>query len=78
MLSVMHAIFKGTYTERKAGYSRKEYGIPLHKMQKKVGVMCNLSEEIVDDTKEEIIMNMYKNKFSLKRISVAIGKILKK
>jgi len=36
--------------------------------------MCNLSQGIVDDTKVEIIMNMYENKFSLEQISLATKK----
>lgn len=40
--------------------------------------MCNLSQGIVDETKIEvminIVMNMYKNKFSLEQISLATNK----
>ena len=36
--------------------------------------MCNLSQGIVDDTKVEIIMNMYENKFPLEQISLATKK----
>ena len=36
--------------------------------------MCNLSQGIVDDTKVEIILNMYENKFSLEQISLATKK----
>ena len=36
--------------------------------------MCNLSQGIVDDTKVEIIKNMYENKFSLEQISLATKK----
>ena len=36
--------------------------------------MCNLSQGIVDDTKVEIIINMYENKFSLEQISLATKK----
>ena len=43
-----------------------------------VNVMCNLSQGIVDETKIEvminIVMNMYKNKFSLEQISLATNK----
>ena len=53
----------------------KEYDIPLEEdLRKDVSVMCNLSQGIVDDTKVEIIMNMYKNKFSLEQISLATEK----
>ena len=48
----------------------KEYKIPVNdNLRKDVNVMCNLSQGIVDETKIEvminIVMNMYKNKFSL-------------
>lgn len=53
----------------------KEYGIPLTEdLRKDVNVMCNLSQGIVDDTKVEIIINMYENKFSLEQISLATKK----
>ena len=53
----------------------KEYDIPLEEdLIKDVSVMCNLSQGIVDDTKVEIIMNMYENKFSLEQISLATKK----
>lgn len=43
-------------------------------LRKDVSVMCNLSQGIVDDTKVEIIINMYENKFSLEQISLATKK----
>ena len=53
----------------------KEYNIPLEEnIRRDVSVMCNLSQGIVDDTKVEIIMNMYENKFSLEQISLATKK----
>lgn len=53
----------------------KEYDIPLEEdLRKDVSVMCNLSQGIVDDTKVEIIMNMYENKFSLEQILLATKK----
>ena len=36
--------------------------------------MCNLSQGIVDETLEEVVMNMYNNKFSLEQISLATKK----
>ena len=36
--------------------------------------MCNLSQGIVDETLEEIVINMYNNKFSLEQISLATKK----
>lgn len=44
----------------------KEYGIPLTEdLRKDVNVMCNLSQGIVDDTKAEIILNMFKKGYTL-------------
>ncbi len=54
----------------------KEYDIPSEDLRKDVSVMCNLSQGIVDDTKVEIIMNMYENTFSLEQISLATKKAL--
>ena len=52
-----------------------EYDIPLEEnLRRDVSVMCNLSQGIVDDTKVEIIMNMYENEFSLEQISLATKK----
>ena len=57
----------------------KEYDIPLEEdLRKDVSVMCNLSQGIVDDTKVEIIINMYENKFSLEQISLATKKALQR
>ena len=48
----------------------KEYDIPLEEdLRKDVSVMCNLSQGIVDDTKAEIIMNMYKKGYTLEQIA---------
>ena len=53
----------------------KEYKIPVNdNLRKDVGDMCNLSQGIVDETLEEVVMNMYKNKFSLEQISIATDK----
>ena len=53
----------------------KEYKIPVNdNLRKDVGDMCNLSQGIVDETLEEVVMNMYKNKFSLEQISLATKK----
>ena len=41
---------------------------------KEVDTMCNLSQGIVDETLEEIVINMYNNKFSLEQISLATKK----
>ena len=36
--------------------------------------MCNLSQGIVDDTEMKIVLNMYKNKFTMEQISLATKK----
>ena len=36
--------------------------------------MCNLSQGIVDEPLEEVVMNMLENKFSLEQISLATKK----
>ena len=41
---------------------------------KEVDTMCNLSQGIVDETLEEVVMKMFKNKFSLEQISLATKK----
>ena len=52
-----------------------EYNIPIsQEFREDVSIMCNLSQGIVDDTKVEIIINMYENKFSLEQISLATKK----
>ena len=38
-------------------------------LRKDVSVMCNLSQGIVDDTKAEIIMNMYRKGYTLEQIA---------
>ena len=44
----------------------KEYDIPLEEdLRKDVSVMCSLSQGIVDDTKAEIILNMFKKGYTL-------------
>ena len=66
---------KSLTQSEKLNIIEKEYDIPLEEdLRKDVSVMCNLSQGIVDDTKVEIIMNMYENKFSLEQISLATKK----
>lgn len=44
--------------------------IPTSKeFRKDVSVMCNLSQGIVDDTKAEIILNMFKKGYTLELIA---------
>lgn len=38
-------------------------------LRKDVSVMCNLSQGIVDDTKAEIILNMFKKGYTLEQIA---------
>lgn len=48
----------------------KEYNIPLgENIRRDVSVMCNLSQGIVDDTKAEIIINMYKKGYAIEQIA---------
>ncbi len=65
---------KSLTQNEKLNIIEKEYDIPSEDLRKDVSVMCNLSQGIVDDTKIEIIMNMYENKFSLEQISLATKK----
>jgi hypothetical protein len=52
-----------------------EYNIPLeYKFRKELGSMCNLSQGIVENTEERIIMNMYKNNFTIEQIGLATQK----
>lgn len=44
--------------------------IPIsQEFRKDVSVMCNLSHGIVDDTKAEIILNMFKKGYTLEQIA---------
>ena len=61
--------------QEKLDIMEREYNIPIsQEIREDVSVMCNLSQGIVDDTKVEIIMNMYENEFSLEQISLATKK----
>ena len=73
---LLSALFSKKLTQNeKLDTIEKEYNIPLEdNLREDVSVMCNLSQGIVDDTKVEIIMNMYENKFSLEQISLATKK----
>lgn len=56
--------------DEKLDIIEKEYDIPLEEeFRKDVSVMCNLSQGIVEDTKAEIIMNMYKKGYTLEQIA---------
>ena len=67
----MGALLSKSLTQsEKLNIIEKEYDIPLEEdLRKDVSVMCNLSQGIVDDTKAEIIMNMYKKGYTLEQIA---------
>lgn len=50
--------------------SNNEYNIPVNdQLREDVDVMCNLSQGIVDETKIEIIINMYRKGYTLEQIA---------
>jgi hypothetical protein len=52
-----------------------EYDIPLEdEFRKELGSMCNLSQGIVEDTEERIIMSMYDNDIAVEKIAVIVKK----
>jgi hypothetical protein len=52
-----------------------EYDIPLEdEFRKELGSMCNLSQGIVEDTEERIIMSMYDNDIDVEKIAVITNK----
>jgi hypothetical protein len=52
-----------------------EYDIPLEdEFRKELGSMCNLSQGIVEDTEEKIIMSMYDNDIDVEKIAVIAHK----
>ena len=66
---------KSLTQSEKLNIIEKEYDIPLEEdLRKDVSVMCNLSQGIVDDTKAEIIINMYKKGYTLEQIADVTGK----
>lgn len=49
---------------------KNEYNIPVNdQLREDVGVMCNLSQGIVDETKVRIIINMYRKGYTLEQIA---------
>ena len=53
----------------------KEYDIPVEEeFRKDVSIMCNLSQGIVDDTKIEMILNMYNNDIAIEKIAIIADK----
>ena len=56
--------------QEKLDIIKHEYNIPISsEFREDVSVMCNLSQGIVDDTKAEIIMNMYRKGYTLEQIA---------
>ena len=69
------ALLSQKLTQReKLNIIEKEYDIPLEdNIRKDVSVMCNLSQGIVDETRDEtraeIIMNMFKKGYTMEQIA---------
>lgn len=66
-------------TSEKLNIIEKEYNIPLEdNLRKDVSVMCNLSQGIVeetrDETRAEIIMNMFKKGYTMEQIADVTNK----
>ena len=60
----------GLKEQEKLNIIEHEYNIPIsNELREDVRIMCNLSQGIVDDTKAEIIMNMYKKGYTLEQIA---------
>lgn len=58
--------------DEKLNIIEKEYDIPVESgVRRDISTMCNLSQGIVDDVKAEIILNMYKNDFTVEQIAIA-------
>lgn len=61
--------------DEKLAIIEKEYKIPTETgIRKEVAGMCNLSQGIREDAQAEIIMNMYKNGFTIEQIEIAVRK----
>jgi len=66
---------KNLTQNEKLNIIEKEYDIPLEdEFRKEVGVMCNLSRGIIEDTEERIIMNMCESNFTVEQIALATRK----
>lgn len=65
------ALLSQKLTQReKLNIIEKEYDIPIEdNIRKDVSVMCNLSQGIVDETRAEIIMNMFKKGYTMEQIA---------
>jgi hypothetical protein len=52
-----------------------EYDIPMEDdFREELGSMCNLSQGIVDDTEERLIISMYDNNIDVEKIAVIVSK----
>lgn len=65
--------------DEKLAIIEKEYDIPVESdVRREISVMCNLSQGIREDATNEaitkIIMNMYKNGFTMEQIALAVNK----
>ena len=66
---------KSLTQNEKLNIIEKEYDIPVEEeFRKDVSIMCNLSQGIVDDTKIEMIMNMYNNDIEIEKIAIIANK----
>jgi hypothetical protein len=61
--------------EEKLKIIENEYDIPMEDdFRRELGIMCNLSQGIVDDTEERLIISMYDNDINVEKIAVIVGK----
>jgi hypothetical protein len=66
---------KGITQNEKLNIIGNEYDIPLEDdFRKELGSMCNLSQGIVEETEEKIIMNMCESNFTVDQIALATRK----
>ncbi len=56
--------------DEKLNIIEKEYNIPIEdSIRKEVGILCNLSQGILERGEEKIIVSMYKNGYPLEEIA---------
>lgn len=68
---------KSLTQNEKLNIIEKEYDIPVEEeFRKDVSIMCNLSQGIVDDTKIEMILNMYNNDIAIEKIAIIADKTI--
>ena len=73
---LLGALLSKSLTQKeKLNIIEKEYDIPVEEeFRKDVSIMCNLSQGIVDDTKIEMILNMYNNDIAIEKIAIIADK----